>query len=231
MTIKVSNLICYPLKGAKGINRTNSLVWQEGLEFDRNYLVIDSNGMFVTQRSDGGLGIGIRAMALISPHFYDDTIVFEAPGMDRLVIPLLGYNTAQIKVQIWKDYVPAWVIGDKATKWFTEFLSEWRPGTYRLVRIASNALRMSSNKNGLVAFGDGYPLTVLSEGSLFDLNKRMSAPLPTDRFRPNIVLKGIEAYGEDTITRMRIVLQNALGVLLRQLIKKHWSKVKSHLPL
>jgi hypothetical protein len=54
------------------------------------------------------------------------------------------------------------------------------------------------------AFADAYPLLVLSEASLADLNRRLERALPVDRFRPNIVLAGIDAYDEDHIEAMTI---------------------------
>ena len=52
-----------------------------------------------------------------------------------------------------------------------------------------------------VRFADGYPLLVLARASLDHLNERLAAKgeraLPMDRFRPSVVLEGLEPHDED----------------------------------
>jgi uncharacterized protein YcbX len=48
-----------------------------------------------------------------------------------------------------------------------------------------------------VSFADAYPLLLVGEGSLDDLNRRMEQPLPMNRFRPNLVVAGSGPFAED----------------------------------
>ena len=53
-------------------------------------------------------------------------------------------------------------------------------------------------------FPPAYPLLLASESSLADLNRRLPAPLPMNRFRPNLVVRGAPAWAEDGWKRIRI---------------------------
>jgi uncharacterized protein YcbX len=56
-----------------------------------------------------------------------------------------------------------------------------------------------------VLFADGYPFLLISEESLEELNRRLDEPLPMNRFRPNIVIKGSGLpHTEDIIKRFRL---------------------------
>jgi uncharacterized protein YcbX len=58
------------------------------------------------------------------------------------------------------------------------------------------------------AFTDGFPLLVASTASLADLNQRLAAkgiaPVTMERFRPNLVLDGLQAYDEDHLDELTI---------------------------
>jgi uncharacterized protein YcbX len=169
-------------------------------------MVVDAQGEFVTQRQ-------LPRMALIKPQMKHMEVVLRAPGMlalhlafDRVELP--------VRVRVWKDEVAAYDMGDIAAQWFSDFLSEpGRPQTLRLVRFDPEHKRLSSLKwtDGVEAqnqFADGYPLLVASEGSLAELNERLAAAghdaVGIERFRPNIVLGGIESHDEDRVDALHI---------------------------
>jgi uncharacterized protein len=130
-------------------------------------------------------------------------------------------------VKVWKDEVAAYDMGDIAAQWFSDFLSEpGRPQRLRLVRFDPEHKRLSSLKwtdgvEALNQFGDGFPLLVASEGSLAELNARLAAgghePVGIERFRPNIVLAGVEAHDEDRVETMHIA--TAEGQVLMRPVK------------
>ena len=109
-------------------------------------------------------------------------------------------------MRVWDDEVPAFDMGDVAAQWFSDFLGR----KLRLVRFDPEHRRLSSLEwtGGVEApnqFSDGFPLLVASEGSLAELNRRLAAaghgPVGIERFRPNIVLAGLEAHDEDRLGR------------------------------
>jgi hypothetical protein len=196
----VAALNVYPVKSCRGISLDAARLTDAGLEFDREWMVIDANGEFVTQRT-------FPRMALIETRLYGDRLCLAAPGMPEFTVPLAPDGAKLRQVQIWRDRVHAKDEGDEVSRWFSGFLGAqlW------LVRFAAQARRTSKpvyagQHQGYARFADAYALLVIANASLADLNARLGrksvAPLPMNRFRPNLVLDGddIGAYDEDRIT-------------------------------
>jgi uncharacterized protein len=202
--ISVSALHIYPIKGCGGISLHQADVTGTGFRFDRRWMFVDDAGMFVAQRDSRGLGVAIRSACLIRTAIGDRTLTITAPSMPPLIVPLQDVTGAELPVTVWDDSCTAIDQGADAGLWATEFLSRERPGRYRLVRMADGNQRRSKVGDGRVAFGDAYPFLVVSDSSLADLNRRLDEPLPMNRFRPNIVLAGSQAYQEDELDGFRI---------------------------
>ena len=202
----IARLFVYPIKSCAGVEVNETLLIETGLEFDRAWMVVDSAGEFVTQRE-------LPRMALIRPQLKHSEMILRAPGMLALHIAFDRVEEPA-RVRVWKDEVAAYDMGDIAAQWFSDFLSE--PGKLRklrLVRFDPEQQRLSSLKwtDGIEApnqFADGFPLLVASEGSLSELNARLVAAghgaVGIERFRPNVVLAGIEAHDEDRVDTLHI---------------------------
>ena len=202
----IARLFVYPIKSCAGVEVNETLLIETGLEFDRAWMVVDSAGDFVTQRE-------LPRMALIRPRLKHSEMILRAPGMLALHIAFDRVEEP-VRVRVWKDEVAAYDMGDIAAQWFSDFLSE--PGKLRklrLVRFDPEQQRLSSLKwtDGIEApnqFADGFPLLVASEGSLSELNARLVAAghgaVGIERFRPNVVLAGMEAHDEDRVDTLHI---------------------------
>lgn len=198
--ILIAGLYCYPLKSAGGISLQRAEVTRTGIRFDRQWAVVDNSGMFVAQRGDRGLGIGLRSMCLIKPYFETNDLVLTAPNMPELYLPLEGCEQELEDVQVWETHILAQDQGEAAAEWITEYLYRERKGKYKIVRMPDDEIRKTKRGDGQVAFADGYPLLVISQESLDDLNSRMQLHIGMERFRPNIVLSGCTPYGEDGLS-------------------------------
>jgi hypothetical protein len=195
----VARLFVYPVKSCAGVDVPEALLTETGLEFDRAWMVVDAHGQFVTQRE-------LPRMVLVRPQLRQFEMVLRAPGMLALHVAFDRVE-APVRVRVWDDDVAAYDMGDVAAQWFSDFLSEpGRPAKLRLVRFDPEHRRLSSPSwtDGVEAenqFSDGYPLLVASEASLAELNHRLAAAgrgaVGIERFRPNIVLAGIESHDED----------------------------------
>lgn len=202
----IARLFVYPIKSCAGFELPEALLTETGLEFDRAWMVVDAEGEFVTQRE-------LPRMALIRPQMKHSEMVLRAPGMLALHIAFDRVEQP-MRVRVWKDEVAAYDMGDIAAQWFSDFLSQpGRPRKLRLVRFDPEQKRLSNVKwtGGIEAqnqFADGYPLLVASEGSLAELNARLAAQghaaVGIERFRPNIVLAGIEAHDEDRVEMLHV---------------------------
>lgn len=198
----LSELILYPIKSCAGLSVREATLTQAGLSvdavYDREWMVVDEAGQFLTQRE-------FPRMALISPRLKSDVLELRAPGMLRLEIPLgLPDPEDEVtrEVKLWDDTVLAYDCDDVTAAWFSNAV-----GTpCRLVRFHASATRFASAKwtGGTPAptlFSDGFPILLVGSASLADLNEKLAAagrePLPMNRFRPNMVIDGIEAFEED----------------------------------
>lgn len=196
MAISVASLFVYPVKGCRGIALSSARVTERGLEHDREWMVVDAAGCFVTQRTEPRL-------AAITAAIDATSLTLAAPGAGPLRIAFEHSGVAR-PVTVWRDTVSGIDQGLAAAVWLSTFLG----GDYRLVRFDRAARRRcnpeyAGTSGAHTAFADGYPLLVLSQASLDDLNARLAAPLPVDRFRPNLLLDGVDAYDEDHIDELR----------------------------
>jgi uncharacterized protein len=141
----------------------------------------------------------------IANHPYQQFVMsLEAPNMEPYSAPFNPYGD-RLDVVVWGDTCQAIDEGDEAALWLSRFLEK----RCRLVRFADNSVRKvdpqyAVDENNTVNFADGFPFLLISEESLADLNSRLDNVVPMNRFRPNIVIKGCDAFAEDTWKRIRI---------------------------
>lgn len=202
--ITLSGLHIYPIKSAAGLSLQSAQVQARGLEFDRRWMVVDSNHKFMTQRK-------VAKMALIGVEITDDTLKVTAPDISPLEIPLQAPNHLQqnsLTVEVWGDRCTAISTGPDSQAWFSEVLGQ----DCQLVYMPDSSDRPTEHgKFGdtqQVSFADAYPFLLISEASLADLNRRLvekqADPIPMNRFRPNLVVTGCDAFAEDTWKHIQI---------------------------
>ena len=200
----VSALFIYPVKSCGAIALDHALLEPHGLEWDRHWMVVDRNGRFVSQRE-------YPAMALIRPVLTPDSLELSAPGAaDVLRLPLEApREAARVPVTIWRDSLDALDEGDGPARWFSGVLGV----PVRLVRFDREVTRLANKMwttgaDAPTKFADGFPLLVTTEASLDELNQRLQAKgapsVPMNRFRPNIVLNGVDAFEEDFVETLSI---------------------------
>jgi hypothetical protein len=163
-----------------------------GITHDREFIVTDPNGRFMTQRE-------LPHLAQIQPTFADDgRLAFAATGMAPFDIAPTDAGPRR-DVVVWRDTVIAVDQGPLIADWLSTFLHT----PVRLVRMPADTVRQvdqnfAPRPSDQVGFADGYPLLLTSEESLDDLNSRLNWPLPMNRFRPNVVVRGAaKPYAED----------------------------------
>lgn len=194
----LKNISIYPVKSLRGHDVLQADAERMGLKNDRRLMVVDPQGMFLTQRD-------YARMALITPMLADGNISLSAPGMPALTIPLSNLGQ-RMNVEIWSSAgVQAMDQGNLPAEWLSEFLK--MPA--RLVRMAADYQRKVSPDYAIqpddhVSFADGFPILIVSQESLDDLNSRLEQPIPMDRFRPNLVVSGVLPFAEDNWKRLRI---------------------------
>ena len=198
---RIARLFVYPVKSCAGVEVTEVVLTETGFDLDRAWMVVDQDGVYVTQRE-------LPRMVLVRVQLKHYEVVLRAPGMLALHLQIDAVEQP-VKVRIWSDVVNAYDMGDIAAQWFSDFLGR----KLRLVRFDPDHRRLSSLQwtGGIEApnqFNDGYPVLVVGEASLQSLNERLVAAghgaVGIERFRPNIVLTGIEAHDEDRLDMLRV---------------------------
>jgi uncharacterized protein YcbX len=187
----ISSLTLYPVKSMRGIKLQSATLDDMGIRWDRRWMVIDANSHYVTGRQQPKL-------LTIQPKLTEEgTLSLDFPDGTRLPVASAVPEKQRVPVTIWNDTVMAMPLDESCNQALSNFLEK----DCRLVFIESDEIRQLdqeyANPGERTGFSDGFPLLLISEASLDDLNSRLAEPLPMQRFRPNIVVSDCPAYAED----------------------------------
>lgn len=195
--IILSGIHIYPLKSARGISFDQTALVSRGMAYDRRWMLVDTEGRFLTQRQ-------LPQMALIHTQLESDRLILRAQGHSDLVLPVSLAQGTTLEVQVWEDRCRALAADEPAQQWLSEVLKR----EVRLVYMPDETQRQVDEAYALsgdiTSFADGFPLLLISEASLKDLNQRLEEDIPMRRFRPNLVVQGCEPYAEDQWRKIRI---------------------------
>ena len=194
--LRVTEIWIYPVKSCRGIALDRADLSARGLRWDRRWMIVDEAGRFLTQRV-------LPAMATIAPALTPAGLLLRAPGRPGLELRH-GMAAGEVEVTIWRDTLKAQAVSDAADRWLGEHLGIG----CRLVRFADDVHRSVDPAYGAAGdetmFADGFPLLLIGQGSLDELNRRLKRPVPMRRFRPNLVVGGAAPHAEDRWRRIRI---------------------------
>ena len=207
----ISQLLIYPVKSCAPVALKQALLTDQGLDLDRAWMVVDDKGQCLSQREHPRL-------ALVEPQLRLSDLILRAPGMLGLHLSIDGVDQA-MKVWLWDEAIDAWDMGAVAAQWFSDFLG----CAARLVRFDPQFERPSSRRwtggrTVLNQFSDGFPLMLVSQPSLDELNARLrnagQEPVDMLHFRPNIVLSASQpglwqAHDEDRVDVFHVAAEGA----------------------
>ena len=189
-----------PIKSTKGTRLPYANVDELGLAFDRRFVISDNAGQFITARTE-------PTLCLISATLTEQDITLTAPNMPTLVLSYKEFNDQYQQVSVWDDEIAGQLCSTKANLWFSEYLR--RP--CRLLYFGEESTRekgLNTDNARKVAFADGYPLLLISQASLDDLNQRLLSnnknTVSMAHFRPNIVVENCLPFAEDGWQYIRI---------------------------
>ena len=198
--VQITDLFIYPVKSLKGISLNKSETALRGLKFDREWMITNSDYEFITQRE-------IESMATIEVSISSDTLMLSSKNNTQYTIPLDSNKSEPIQASVWGDKCDAYDEGDGASLWLTNVLGQYKGKSLRLVRFAKQGVRPVPSKyldgrEAQSAFSDQFPYLITSWESLEKLNKGLiknrSQVVKMDRFRPNIVVKGVKGLEKKT---------------------------------
>jgi uncharacterized protein YcbX/ferredoxin len=199
-TVTVSNLYIYPIKSTMGISLPQASIDELGLAFDRRFVISDNSGQFISARTE-------PTLCLVKTLLTDNGITLSAPAMPTLFLVYENFSEQYKNVNVWDDEIAGQLCSTKANSWFSDYLQ--RPCQLLYFGRASSRVRKANTDNARrIAFADGYPLLLISQASLDDLNQRLLAnnqkTVSMANFRPNIVVDNCLPFAEDGWQYIRI---------------------------
>jgi uncharacterized protein len=196
--LRISHLYIYPIKSLGGIALNKARVTDRGFEYDRRWMLVDENNLFISQRE-------VNQMALMRLEITNEGVsVSYSAKNSSFIVPFTPKTNEFAEVTIWDDTCLGQFVSKEADEWFSNMLET----RCRLVYMPNETERITDQKyapaDSITSFSDGYPFLIIGQASLDDLNSRLTEPLPMSRFRPNIVFTGGEAFQEDTMHTFNI---------------------------
>lgn len=203
--LALTEIWTYPIKSLGGIQLGRAKIFEKGLEHDRRWMLIDENNAFLTQRVLPLMALFKLSRSNDSLHvdFNGDSISFNFAAKPR---------GTEFRTKIWEDEVGVIETSEHLSSWFGEKLNL----KCRLVAFPENNLRAVDPRYKVndehVSLADAYPFLIIGQSSLDDLNTRLSAPVPMNRFRPNFVFTGGQPFEEDSWRQFTIGGNRFVGV-------------------
>ena len=197
--LQISEINIYPIKSLGGISLSEVVVEEKGLRYDRRWMLVDENGVFLTQRE-------FSRMAILKVSLEDAGLKVTAADNKSIEIPFQPTSDEKLKVTVWSSKCQAVSYDENINNWFSDVLRT----SCRLVIMPEETRRVVSPNyavrkfQDVVSFADGYPVLLIGEGSLNDLNTRLFDSVPMNRFRPNLVVKDSDAFAEDDWKKIRV---------------------------
>lgn len=203
--LRLTQIWIYPIKSLGGIRLKSSPVLEKGLQFDRRWMLVDEEGNFMTQRTCPGMAL--FKLTLGKGHFS-----IQHKGHSCLLSVTQSLSDLPIETRVFADSVTVYEVSGDYSGWFSERLKL----RCKLVSFPEENRRPVDAEYqigaGQVSLADAFPFLVIGEESMADLNKRLKQPLPMNRFRPNLVFNGGEAFEEDAWRNFTIGKNRFVGV-------------------
>ena len=218
--LHLSQINIFPVKSLDGYSPNFAVVKKRGLQYDRQWMITEPNGKFMTQRANG-------KMALLQAIIENNSLVIKEKQNEgnQIKVPLNFKESSYSEVVVWNDTIQAALTTKEANEWLSDFLNKkchlvFMPETtYRRIDEDYN------RGEDIVSFADGYPFLIIGEASMQDLNEKIQInnksenqnldlfkPLSIRRFRANFVFSGGKPYQEDSFTDFKIGEVDFVGV-------------------
>ena len=205
--MKIVSIHIYPIKSLGGISLQSSKLLERGLEFDRRWMLVDSAGVFITQRQ-------IPKLALFKLSLLQEHLLVHSGIDNKSVQVSFNCDGEWIEVRVWDDTVKVQEVAAETSQWFSNQLNQ----EVKLVYMHESSTRFIdkdfASNNETVSFADGYPILMANTSSLEDVNSRLKNKVKIARFRPNIVVKGDTPFEEEQWRKI------SLGTSKIEVVKK-----------
>ena len=195
--MKITELNIYPVKSLGGISLQSSQLTPKGLRYDRNWMLIDETGKFMTQRT-------FPQMAMIDTKIKDGELIFSHQKTNQTAsIPIMKNYGVTLNTKVWSNYCEVQKV-EGIGEWFSKIFGF----RCHLVFFPTKNIRKKETENGIIqnltSLSDKSPVLITNEASLAELNSRLDNAIPMNRFRGNIKVNGTKAFEEDEWQSVKI---------------------------
>ncbi|MDT8406767.1 MAG: MOSC domain-containing protein [Methylococcales bacterium] len=198
MTVTLSGLYVYPIKSLGGFATAEWPLLKQGLAFDRQWMLVDADNHFLSQRR-------LAIMARLQTRIDHNQLIVTAPGQTDLTLPLAPDHYQQsLQTVIWGQTVNTWHLAPEYDHWFSQALQTDCKLVYQPDNQPRPVTAQYAKPGDVTTLTDGFPLLLVSEASLNQLNRHFPSPATMPRFRPNLVVKGNPAFAEDRWRTLQI---------------------------
>ena len=185
----ISTITVYPLKSAAGITLQEAEVTDSGLANDREWMVLDGDRTYVSQRE-------FSKLALVQPAMKEGELWLSAPQMGEIAVPMAPGTP--VACSLFGEECRAFTTNAAIDGWISDYLGVKASIVSRDKGfLRKGGVQYPERDDRPTSFVDNYGILIISQASLDDLNTRLDEPVPMNRFRPNIVIDGIDAYVEE----------------------------------
>ncbi len=213
MPLIVTEITIYPIKSLGGISLQSAIVEDRGLQHDRRWVLADEQNRFMTQRENEQMAlidVSIESDGLKVSHRLKKIVPLIVPFSPQTAADGVIYNQ---EITIWDDVVNAILVSDEADAWFSAVLGI----KCRLFYQPDDSIRLTDSRYSITkeehtSFSDGYPLLIIGQASLDNLNDRLDEKIEMKRFRPNLVFSGGQAHEEDYWKYFKVGEAKLVGV-------------------
>jgi len=197
-SLTLNNIVIHPVKSLNGIELEEAAIEEKGLRFDRRWMLVNENGGAITQRT-------FPKLVFVRVRMEDDLLTISDRNISQMPISFnIHEHGEKVEVRVWDDVFMACEIKPELNQWFSDFLEK----PVRLMKVPFDSTRVINQKYNTeqqsMGFQDSSPVLITFQESLDDLNGRMQIPVPMHRFRPNLIISGLDPYQEDDISRLQI---------------------------
>lgn len=195
--MKVTEINIYPVKSLGGISLEEATVEKRGLQYDRRWMLTDTDGEFFTQRE-------FPKMATLSLEINANSLSISNSENEKIEVPFDFEKSKMQKIRVWQSVCEALILPENVNQWLSDCLETKCQMVYMPDESEREINQLFRQNNEIVSFADGYPFMLIGEDSLNNLNKKLETALPMNRFRPNIVVSGSEAFAEDHWKKIQV---------------------------
>jgi len=197
-SLTLNNIVIHPVKSLNGIELEEAAIEEKGLRFDRRWMLVNENGGAITQRT-------FPKLVFVRVSMEGDLLTISDKNISQMPISFNIHEQGEkVEVRVWDDVFMAYEIKPELNQWFSDFLEK----PVRLMKVPFDSTRVINQKYNTeqrsMGFQDSSPVLITFQESLDDLNSRMEIPVPMHRFRPNLIISGLDPYKEDDINRLQI---------------------------